>query len=247
MERALELLVHLAQARGGLAVTEAHQVTGLHKATAHRLLTTLERCGFAVQDPATRRYRPGYRVLELAAGFLRDSELVEVALPEMRYVRDKTRETVTLYVREGADRICIQRVESPQSVRQVVSIGERYPLTRGAAGKVLLAFTADEERQRVLQEYMARRTQQAPVHGWEAFIGELDEVRHLSWAISHGERDPQVTAIAAPILSADGEALAALSVSGPATRLAVADTAAIAREVVEVSNHIARRLAMINP
>ena len=248
VERALEVLVAVGQAEGGLSIAQAHRRTGLHKATAYRLLSTLERAGFVEQDPATRRYRPGYRVLELAAALLRESDLVEVSLPELRRLRDETGETATLYVREGCDRLCVLRVESRQSVRRAgVAVGERLPLTRGAAGKVLLAFAGPHERERICEDYRTRRPQLAPVAGWEAFLQELEEIRSRGYAVSHGERDPQVRAAAAPVVCHGAPVVAAVSVSGPAARVTQGDLERMVPSILQASRRIALRLTLTNP
>ena len=129
----------------------------------------------------------------------------------MLRLRDQLKETVNLYIKDGEHRVCIQQYESLQSVKHMVQIGQRLPLTVGASGKILLAY----ESRKFIEEMMEK---QVMVKSKLALLSELNEITIENYAISIEEREKGTSAAAAPIFDINGEVIAALSVSGPAQR-----------------------------
>ncbi|MBD2848359.1 IclR family transcriptional regulator [Paenibacillus sp. IB182496] len=230
VERALEILLCFT-AGSDLAMTQIAERTGLHKSTVHRMLATLEEKGFVARDSASDRYRLGMSIWELSAHLANTDDPATVCLPEMERLRDTLGETVSLYVRDGMERIRIQAVQSNQAIRRVAPVGARLPLYVGASSKVLLAF--DE-----------RAITTSDMKGWlasvdrEQLLNQLEQIRALGYATSIEEREPGAAAVAAPIFDRSGRLVAALSVSGPASRL----TAAKLEEHAAVIVHSARLL-----
>jgi len=211
VDRALDVLLCIAGLRGGLGVTEIAEKLGLYKSTVHRLLGTLEQKGFVRQDEATGKYHLGVRILELASGYLEDSDLTSAAYHEMRRLRDEIGETVSLYIRDGTERVRVQKVESLQAVRRVVQIGQRAPLYLGASGKVLLAHCEGRTRAKVLEVLPS---------GFDRsrLDEQLDVVAGAGYAVSIEEREPGTAAVAAPVIDRSGAVVGALCISGPASR-----------------------------
>ncbi|XID90603.1 IclR family transcriptional regulator [Paenibacillaceae bacterium WGS1546] len=213
VERALDvLLCFISGHEWGL--TEIAGRVGLHKSTVHRLLATLEDKGFVTRDAATDKYRLGLSVLELSANLSRSDDPSVVLLPEMERLRDRLNETISLYVRDRAERVRIQAVQSLQAIRRVATVGARLPLSVGASSKVLLAFAEPGVRDAVLSDL-----------SWpsqldrEAFDAQLNEIRSAGYATSFEEREAGAAAVSAPIFNRSGKLVAALSVSGPSNRL----------------------------
>ena len=128
---------------GPLSLTALVEVTGLSRATAHRLATALEVHGFVGRD-GDGRFERGPR--------LATRSLPEMAGPALAWLRETTGESVQLYVRRGNRRVCVAALESPHGLRTIVAVGAQLPLDRGSAGRVLrdgldLAESV-EERQR---------------------------------------------------------------------------------------------------
>ncbi len=139
---------------GPLALSGLVDATGLARATAHRLARALEAHRLVGRD-GEGRFQLGPRVAR--AG------LPEVARPAMEWLRDQTGESVQLYVRRGAQRLCVAALESPHGLRTIVPVGALLPLGQGSAGRVLSAadepwIESVEERQRGVASVSA------PVH-----------------------------------------------------------------------------------
>ena len=193
-------------------MTQIAAKVGLYKSTVHRILAALESRGFVRQDEATGRYHLGLKALELAQAYLASGDLPTVALGEMLQLRDLAQETVSLYVRDGAERVRVQRAEGPLTVRRVVGLGERLPLYLGASGKILLAWCPPEERARLLDETLPPGFDRAELEA------RLEQARQQGWAMSHEEREEGVASVAAPVIDRAGRCVAALAISGPVSR-----------------------------
>ncbi|SMO71735.1 IclR family transcriptional regulator [Melghirimyces algeriensis] len=212
-ERALDILLCFIQ-KPELSLTEIARMTELNKSTVYRLLATLEDKGFLVRDGETEKYRLGFRIWELSAHLSRSDDPALLFLPEMERLRDQIEETVSLYVRDGLERVRVQAVESLQAIRRVAPVGARMPLAVGAAGKVLTAFSPLSDQALILGD-----------PNWPDSVDkkmyrlQLENIRDTGIATSVEEREAGTSAVSVPIFGRDGNILAALAVSGPVSRL----------------------------
>lgn len=212
VERALDILLCFTNA-SDLAMTEISKKVGLHKSTVHRLLASLEAKGFVIRDPATDKYRLGFRIWELSANLSQSDDPAVILLPEMERLRDLIGETVSLYIREGKERLRIQAVQSKQAIRRVAPIGARLPLYVGASSKVLVAFDNPEVEQLLFSDSSWPESLDRPT-----FAGQMREIREAGYAMSVEEREAGAAAVSAPVRNRAGKLVAALSVSGPSNR-----------------------------
>lgn len=235
VERALDILICFTK-NSELALTEISSLIGLHKSTVHRLLATLEDKGFVVRNPETEKYRLGLKIWELSMHLSQSDDPAIRLLPAMEALRDRLGETVSLYLRDGAERLRIQAVQSNQAIRRVAQVGVRLPLSVGASSKVLVAFAPPEDQEELLN---------AP--DWpesvdrETYRKQLADILQKGYAISIEEREPGAAAVSVPIFDRYGKAAAALSMSGPVTRL----SAEKLREYAPVLKEAAREMGMM--
>lgn len=227
VERALDILTCFRDA-ADLSLTEIAARVDLHKSTVHRLLASLEGKGFVVRNAVTERYRLGFRVWELSANMLQSGDPEVLLLPEMERLRDQLGETVSLYVRDGVERVRVQAVQSSQAIRRVAPIGSRLPLYVGASSKVLVAFAGPDVEALVLQAADWPTWLERPT-----YVQQLRETREQGFATSIEEREPGAAAIAAPIFNRAHKLVAALAVSGPSNRLTAEKMKEHAPQVVQ--------------
>jgi len=140
------------------------------------------------------------------------------SLPRMYRLRDLTQETVTLNVRSGTGRVCVQQVEGTHEIRWVSEIGRVFPLHSGVTGKVLLAYWEPGELAAYLWSLDSIRKREPEAPDRVTLEKELEEVRAAGHALSVNDRVAGIAAISAPILGRPGPAAAALTVAGPAWR-----------------------------
>jgi IclR family KDG regulon transcriptional repressor len=213
VERAMDILLCFVDVRE-LSLTEISIKVSLHKSTVHRLLASLEGKGFILRDGATEKYRLGFRLWELSANLIQSDDMGVVLLPEMERLRDQVGETISLYIRDGNERVRVQAVQSNQAIRRVAPVGARMPLFVGASSKVLLAYADEAVQERVLNAAYATSGLDR-----DALKQMLEDTFRLGYATSIEEREPGAAALSAPIFSRDGKLMASLAVSGPANRL----------------------------
>ncbi|MNO35976.1 Transcriptional regulator KdgR [compost metagenome] len=213
VERALDILLCFTQ-ESDLSLTEIASKISLHKSTVHRLLTTLEEKGFLLRNEATEKYRLGIRIWELSTHLPTLDEPAALLLPAMEKLRDRLGETVSLYLRDDLERVRIQAVQSRQAIRRVAQIGARLPLSVGASSKVLAAYAPQEVQARLLADPNWPETVDK-----NAYLEQLQDITRRGYATSFEEREPGAAAVAVPIVGRAGKVVAALSLSGPVSRL----------------------------
>lgn len=187
VERALSLLqcFHLPGEELSLAILA--QRSALSKSTILRLAGSLIRKGFLHRD-GRGRYLLGPELQRLGGLARATIALADLVRPVLLSLSETTRETASFYIREGSERICVFRQNSVRSARHHLDEGTRHPLDEGAAGLILRAFDPDNK---------------APAR-----------IRRQGWAVSLGNRDPEIAAVAVPVTNAEGKLWGALTISG---------------------------------
>lgn len=220
------VVVLAATAARPLALAELVETTGLPRATAHRLASALEVHRLLARD-TDGRWRPGPALRELAHGAT--DPLLTAAAPLLTRLRDETNESAQLYVRDGAERVCVLAVERAHGLRDTVPVGARLPMTAGSAAQALAAWSGEADVRDLLDG--------------AAYTGRaLAEVRRRGWAQSVAEREAGVASVSAPIRDHAGAVIAAISVSGPIERIGRRPGALLAPKVLAAAAALARRL-----
>jgi DNA-binding IclR family transcriptional regulator len=210
--RALAVLDALAEHPEGLGVNELARRIGVSASTASRLLATLESGGI-VERAAGGPYRLGMRLVALADGVLERLDVRELARPRLRALAAGTGETATLSVPGERDAVTVDFVPGAASVVSLARVGRPSVAHATAVGKVALAF-GDAAAPTQLAAYTERT-----IVGADALAREVTRVRERGWAEAVGEREPDLNALAAPVLGRAGELAAILGLQGPAARL----------------------------
>lgn len=229
-----------------LGVREVARQLNMSTSTVGRLLATLHSADVLSQDPTTRLYRIGSKVLSWNAVYMHGLDVREKARPMLEELHQLTQETVNLYILDGTERVCVERLESSQRVRVIVQIGERMPLYAGSAGKAILAFAPSELVERILEKPLERMTDNT-ITSRKKLLEELRSVRNCGYAVSHAERFTDAMGLAAPIFDATGNVIAALNVSGPLLRFTQTEVAKYAPKVVQLANQVSKSLGYIDP
>jgi IclR family KDG regulon transcriptional repressor len=222
VDRALDILDCFVAGRLELSLTEISARIDLSMSTSSRIVSTLEARGYLFRSRESQRYSLGPTIAQLGVLGFSNLDIRKVALPFMNDLNRIYDEGVSLYIVQGDERICVERIESTRPLRRVINIGDRHPLTRGAAGRVLLAYLPAEKREELL--------------GGDPFTTEeaLEELRHGGYTVSLGEREEGVSSIAAPVMDARREVVAALAMSGPSVRF---EGPGFADKIAKVKKH----------
>lgn len=239
--RAISILDCFCPETPELGVREIARRLDLPSSTVGRLLLTLHSAGILAQDPNTRRYRIGPKVMQWSSVYISRLELATEARPILEELHRLTRETVSVYVLDGTERVCLQRIESPERVRVVVRPGERMPLHAGSAGKAMLAFMPREFIDRILSQPLEKMTE-GTITARKKLLEDLARVRKRGYATSYGERFEDAIGLAAPIFNRNGDVVASLNVAGPNMRFTNAEVDRFAPKIMRLAARISQAL-----
>jgi DNA-binding IclR family transcriptional regulator len=240
VDRAVSILDMLAQ-NGWSGGSEVARQLGVHRSTALRLLGTLQRHGLVERDARTAKYRLGTRLQQLASVVSGEIDLRDEARPICERLAAALGETVTLDVLDAEDILPIEQATGSSSFVNVSWLGRRTPIHCTASGKVILAFGPETLRQRVFSRPLERRTAHTIVDP-EAFKAQLATIREAGYGQTSEELEIGLSAVAAPVRSADGRVVAAVDVSGPAHRLSAIESPALIQLTCAAAADLSRRL-----
>lgn len=218
LNRAVAILDCFNQDRPEIGVREAARLVGLSSSATGRLMASLRNLGILSQNSESKAYSLGPRVLTWAGVYTATLDLRKRALPFLEGLYVSTNETISLYILQGSDRICVERLESAQTVRIVARVGRRLPLYAGSAGKVLLAFLPADRLREILPSLKMEPLTPNTITDRSRLEHELVAIRKNGFAVSHGEWISDASGIAAAIFDQFNEPVGAISISGPTQR-----------------------------
>lgn len=211
VDRALAVLAALARHGNALTAGELRLRTGLSQSTLYRQIAALKRWGFVLEVDG--RYAPGPLSQQLALGFDLASHLVQHARADMLALAEQSQESVGLIVAVNGQAVCIDMIESPQALRCSFEKGRSVPLQKGASAKCLLAHMPAAELNNLTQR-PGTTGPSLPRH----LLAELPAIRKAGFAVSHGELDPGVWGVSAPIFKSPKRPVGALTLMAPNVR-----------------------------
>ncbi len=224
-DRVLQVLAVLAQQGRSLSAAELMERTGLARSTLYRQLARLKRWGFVLENDG--HYAPGPLSLQLALGFDLASHLVCQARPDLQALAQQSHESVGLIVAVNDRAICLDMVDSQQSLRCSFEKGRSVPLRAGASAKCLLAHLSDAARAAVLDSQYGAGSPDRQVAQ-----EELEGIRQAGFAVSTGEVDPGVWGVSVPLFGTARRAVGAITLMAPISRVQNQDQALIRMTVV---------------
>jgi len=213
-DRVADVLLLFGRSDDPLGVSRIARDLALSKAVVHRILRSLASRSLIQTAPGRAGYVLGPAAAGLSIRAWSQLDLRTVASPVLRRLRDRTRETTTLSVLVGDQRVYLDQFESPQEIKMVVEIGPRFPLHSGASSRAILAHLP----QPFVDSAVRQMLQQEPDADVEAYLAQLAEIRERGYGISLNERGTGAASIAAPFFDAAGNVLGSISASGPIFR-----------------------------
>jgi DNA-binding IclR family transcriptional regulator len=223
VDKALRLLRSFTAERPMWGVRELSGHLGFSPATVQRMLQTLRSHGFVDQDPETRQYRLGSIYYTFLNTLQSGLPVSRAALPFMKQLLARTRETVHLNVIDGCHRLCIETIESGQPLKASMPIGSRSPLHAGASSKCLLAYSPQEYIETFFGRGALSPVTENTITDPSRLRAELELIRSQGYAASLGEHNPGLGSLSAPVLNHRGVLQAALSLAIPEIRFRIDD------------------------
>ena len=219
LTRALTLLERLSETPAGLNLTDLSYQLGMPAATVHRLLNTFEELDFVEHDSEQGLWFVGLKAFTVGNAFLNRRDFVASARPHMHALVEQCGETVNLGVIDDGEVVFISQVESQEVMRMIVSLGSRSPIHASGVGKALLASMPEQRFTKILQRRGLARYTDHTIDNPTQLRTELKRVRQLGYALDDEEHAVGLRCVAAAIFDENGQALAAISLSGPKARI----------------------------
>jgi len=201
-------------------LTEIGRELGINTSTTFRLVATLKDYKYLELDELTGKYRLGIACLELSRSYQAGSELLRVAQRELENLRETTKETIHLAVLDGMEIIYLEKLDGLHAIGLMISrVGRRAPAYCTGVGKALLSQVAPETILENTNWDTLKRFNDRTIVDPDKLLEHLEAVRQRGFALDEGEHESEVRCVAAPIFDQTGEAVAAISVSGPRSRM----------------------------
>ncbi len=245
IDRLIQILDCFTIDQNELGVREVARLTGLSPSVCGRLMISAKNQGLLLQNHESRSYSVGPKSLRWAEVYTTNLDIRNVALPVINELLLKTKETISLYILDGDERLCVERMESAQNVRIVARIGRRLPLYAGSAGKLLLAYLPEKRQSEILSRTNFQPFTIKTITNVEALKEELKTIRKQGYAFSDGEWVEDAAGIAAPIFDMKGDILAALTISGPSFRFTEEKIKFFKNNILQGAEHISRDLGYV--
>lgn len=219
--KALKILDCFTAAEPQLSLKQLNEKTGLYKSGILRLCGTLVAQRYLVRMPIST-YRLGPKLLILGNVYEKSNPLIPVARPILRELSSQTGESSALYIIEGLKRLCLIEQEGSLPIRYVMTEGKTQELYAGAGGKALLAYAPEELRNQILGKLTLKKITNSTIVDRQQLEKEFKTIRERGYAISLGERIPEIGAMAVPVFDSFQKVCAALSIGGLIQRFSAA-------------------------
>lgn len=231
--KGLTLLELLARSPGAKGITEIARELKLTKSNVHRLLATFQAHDYVRKLPHNSAYELTSKLWEIGALVRSRLDITKVSREAMVKLESETGESVHLSIMEGRDVVYVDKLEGSHPIKAYTAIGGRAPVWCVATGKALLAYAPTAIVEDVAN-HLVRFTERTTVDRVD-LLEDLRTVRKLGYAVNQGEWREGVAGIAAPVRDSSGNVIAAIGISGPATRFRQKDIRSRAPVVIEAA------------
>ncbi|KQY13026.1 IclR family transcriptional regulator [Rhizobium sp. Root73] len=241
LDRSLKLLDLVASADGA-ALTELSDQSGMAPSTVHRLLTSLANHGMVTHDAETGAWTIGLKAFEIGNAFLRFRKLGTISRPFLKNLMELSGETANIGIEDGGDVVFISQVESHAPMRAFFRPGRRGPVHASGIGKAILSTWPNADIERLISPHPLTRFTGKTRDTLPKLLTDIETIRARGWSIDDEEHTLGMRCLAAPIFNEYGEAIAGISVSGPAVRLPDETLAALGPAVMAAADGVTQAM-----
>jgi DNA-binding IclR family transcriptional regulator len=245
INKALKLLEFLSKNGNEMGIAEISEKMNMGLSTVHRILNTLKYRGYILQNQKTLKYRLGMKLFELGCEVQSTKNLIKNTRSYLKKLTELTKETSNLAILEGKEVIYLNTIESSEILRTGIHQGTRLPAHCTALGKVLLAFLPQEDFNSLYEnnKLLVSITPNS-ISSFDGLKKELKKVKEQGYAIDREEFKVGINCISSPIFGKDGKFIAAISITGPATRLTLDKMENDKHILINISKQISENILM---
>jgi DNA-binding IclR family transcriptional regulator len=237
LDRAVSILDLLGESSSPLSLADICHQMALHKSTAHRSLMVLEHRAL-IERTGDNRFRLGMRLHELGNRAVQQVDLRTRANPYFSRLSAGLGETIHLGILNKTSVVYLDKMELKHKVCLQSRAGNSNPVYCTSMGKALLAFQPLEAIDRIIAKIRFVRYTEKTICTREALLKSLDKVREFGYSIDDQEIEMGVRCVGAPIFDGNHRPIAAMSVSGPSSRITIQSVPSIAEQVLRCSREI---------
>jgi IclR family transcriptional regulator, KDG regulon repressor len=241
VERALQILECFDDEHPEKGVSEIAQAVDLHKATTHRIMTTLLNFGYLERAADGQKYRLGIRLTELGFKVIRRMDLRREALALMDQLSQQLGEACDLSIFDHGNVFYIEVIQDNHALSITAAVGQRLPAYCTASGKLFLAYLPADQLVHLIQKPMHAFTGKT-ITSMEKLRSQLDLIRRQGYSVDDEEMEVGIRAVAAPIFDREGNVVAAMSVPMPTSRMKLERVTELAGALIATTNEVSRRL-----
>jgi DNA-binding IclR family transcriptional regulator len=239
--KVLRILDTLHATPSGLQLKEIARLTGINKSTAYRFLAHLESEGYLFRDDAGA-YVIGPKLARLGSGINYEETLRKISRPVLHKLWQITGETTNLAILDGHEVLYLDVIESSHTFRLASQVGARRPLYCTSLGKAMAAYLPGEDLEDVLASRSMERFTPHTITTAARLKKEFAKIRQCGYAMDDEEAVLGARCVAAPIFDESGKVTAAISTSGPITRMTTEKARVFAAAVKKGAHVISSRL-----
>jgi len=240
IDKAFEILDIFVKRPGEYGIVELANLTHLTVSTTHRIVAILLKRGFLFQKEKRGKYSLGYKFLEYSASVKKSVKIRDIVLPYLEKLALEVGESVNMAILDRDSAIYIDHIESNKTLRTFTAEGNRVPLHCTGVGKIFLSNMSDNEIKTTVKTLPGFT--ETTITTYRNLKRELKSVREQGIAFDNGEMEKGVRCLAAAVHDWDGKVIAAISVSGPESRLNDTQMKKIQPKVIKCSEQISRAM-----
>ena len=241
VERALQIMGCFDDEHPERGISDIAQAVGLHKATAHRIVTTLVNYGYLERVADEQKYKLGLELPNLGYKVIHRMDLQREAHPFMKQLVEDWDETCDLSIFDQGRVFYIEVLRGTRALTISASVGQRLPVHSTASGKLFLAYLSPDQLDAILGGPLDSYTGNT-ITSPDELRKQLEVVRSQGYAVDYEEYEPGVCAVAAPIFNRSGKVVAAIGGPSPISRMTPERISNIAEAFKEAAKAISQRM-----
>jgi IclR family transcriptional regulator, KDG regulon repressor len=245
VSRALDIIALVGMKKGGLGVTEIANQIDINKSSVFRTLSTLVQYGYIEQDCVSGKYKLGYKFLDMSSKLLESIDIRAEAKPFLQELEDKTNEVIHLVVYDQGEVVYIEKLEGTETLRTHSRVGKRAQMHCTSVGKAILAHLPENDVLAILDRKGMPFHTDHTLTSKEDLLQELKQIRLRGYALDLEENEYGITCIAAPVFDHLENVVAAVSVSGPTTRMTEERLNQLGPIMIQTSQKLSARLGYV--
>lgn len=248
IEKAFAILSVFSQNGGRfeLGVGEISKILKMHKSTVHRFLRSMEKVGVIEKNNETGKYRLGLKLYELGNAVSLKKIMVDRARKYLEDLHWYLNETVHFATLKNGEVAYLDKIIADRNFVIISEVGKRLPAHCTGLGKVMLAFLPENEVRRIVKEKGLKRFTKNTITNRKDLFEELKKIRERGYAIDNEEIEDGLRCIAAPIFNGEGKVIAAVSISGPSSRINETTYDEYSKYVIKTARLISEELKNVN-